>query len=47
MQFSFADYELDVARRELRGRGEPIAMEPQVFDLLVHFDITSDIDLNL
>src|SRR5436309_796617 len=36
MQFRFADHVLDVERRELRRRGEPIALEPQVFDLLVH-----------
>src|SRR6188474_1701970 len=36
MQFRFADYVLDVARRELRRGGDPIAMEPQVFDLLVY-----------
>ncbi len=36
MQFRFADHVLDVARRELRRSGESIALEPQVFDLLVH-----------
>jgi TolB-like protein len=36
MQFRFADHVLDVACRELRRSGEPIALEPQVFDLLVH-----------
>src|SRR6185369_9493898 len=36
MQFRFADHVLDVERRELKRRGEPIALEPQVFDLLVH-----------
>jgi DNA-binding winged helix-turn-helix (wHTH) protein len=36
MQFHFADHVLDVARRELRRSGGPIALEPQVFDLLVH-----------
>lgn len=36
MQFRFADHVLDVARRELRRGGEPVALEPQVFDLLVH-----------
>jgi TolB-like protein len=36
MQFRFADHVLDVACRELRRNGEPIALEPQVFDLLVH-----------
>ena len=36
MQFHFADHVLDVARRELRRRGESVTLEPQVFDLLVH-----------
>lgn len=36
MQFSFADYVLDVERRELLRGGEAVALEPQVFDLLVH-----------
>ncbi len=36
MQFGFADYVLDVARRELRRGSEPVALEPQVFDVLVH-----------
>ena len=36
MQFRFADYVLDTKRRELRRGSEPIAVEPQVFDLLVH-----------
>ena len=36
MQFRFGDHVLDVARRELRRGGEPITLEPQVFDLLVH-----------
>jgi TolB-like protein len=36
MQFRFADHLLDVARRELSRHGQPIALEPQVFDLLVH-----------
>jgi DNA-binding winged helix-turn-helix (wHTH) protein len=36
MQFRFADYVLDVERRELRRRGAPVDLEPQVFDLLVH-----------
>src|SRR4051812_5280687 len=36
MQFRFADHLLDVERRELSRRGEAIALEPQVFDLLVH-----------
>jgi DNA-binding winged helix-turn-helix (wHTH) protein len=36
MQFRFGDHVLDVARRELRRGDEPITLEPQVFDLLVH-----------
>src|SRR6266446_6198521 len=35
MQFCFDDHVLDLDRRELRRSGEPIALEPQVFDLLV------------
>ena len=36
MQFLFADHTLDTDRRELRRGSEPIAVEPQVFDLLVY-----------
>ena len=36
MQFRFADYMLDIKRRELLRGSDPIAVEPQVFDLLVH-----------
>ena len=36
MTFSFGDHELDVERRELRRSGERVALEPQVFDLLVY-----------
>jgi TolB-like protein len=36
VKFRFADHALDVARRELTLRGEPVDLEPQVFDLLVH-----------
>jgi hypothetical protein len=34
--FAFGDYLLDAGRRELRRGGEPVALEPQVFDLLVY-----------
>jgi adenylate cyclase len=34
--FSFDDYELEIEQRELRRGGEPVALEPQVFDLLVY-----------
>ena len=36
MQFRFADHVLDASRRELRCGDERIAVEPQVFDLLVY-----------
>ena len=36
MQFLFADHVLDTDRRELRRGGEGLAVEPQVFDLLVY-----------
>jgi len=36
VQFLFADHSLDPARRELRRGSEPIAVEPQVFDLLIY-----------
>jgi DNA-binding winged helix-turn-helix (wHTH) protein/TolB-like protein len=36
MRLTFDDYVLDVARRELWRGSEPIAVEPQVFDLLVY-----------
>jgi TolB-like protein/Flp pilus assembly protein TadD len=35
VQFVFADHTLDIDRRELRRGAEAIAVEPQVFDLLV------------
>lgn len=36
MQFLLDDHVLDTARRELRRGAEPVAVEPQVFDLLVY-----------
>jgi TolB-like protein len=36
VQFLFSDHTLDTNRRELCRRGEAIAVEPQVFDLLVY-----------
>src|SRR5258705_7202918 len=36
MQFHFGNHVLEVDRRELRRCSEPIAVEPQVFDLLVY-----------
>ena len=36
MQFLFADHTLDIDRRELLRGSAPIAVAPQVFDLLVY-----------
>lgn len=36
MEFRFSGHTLDIDRRELRRGPETIAIEPQVFDLLVH-----------
>ncbi len=36
MRYLFGDYSLDCGRRELHSGSAPIAMEPQVFDLLVY-----------
>ena len=36
MQYRFADHVLDVDRRELRHGANQVALEPQVFDLLVY-----------
>jgi TolB-like protein/DNA-binding winged helix-turn-helix (wHTH) protein/Flp pilus assembly protein TadD len=36
LNFRFADFEINVARRELRRAGAIVHTEPQVFDLLVH-----------
>ena len=36
MNFRFADFEINVARRELRRAGTVVHTEPQVFDLLVY-----------
>jgi TolB-like protein len=36
VQFLFDDHTLDIDRRELRRNSEPIAVEPQVFDLLLY-----------
>jgi DNA-binding winged helix-turn-helix (wHTH) protein len=36
MQLLFGGYSLDLDRRELRNDSDLVAMEPQVFDVLVH-----------
>jgi TolB-like protein len=36
VRFSFSDHALDTDRRELRRGSDPVAVEPQVFDLLIY-----------
>ena len=36
MQFFLPDHTLDTSRRELRRGSEAIAVEPQVFDVLIY-----------
>ena len=36
MPLRFGDYSLDAARRELKHRDTLVAVEPQVFDLLLY-----------
>jgi DNA-binding response OmpR family regulator len=36
MLYRFADYELDTQRRELRRAGQPVAIEPKVFEVLLY-----------
>jgi DNA-binding winged helix-turn-helix (wHTH) protein len=36
VEFSFGDHVLNLDRRELRRGAELVALEPQVFDLLVY-----------
>src|SRR5262245_52518307 len=36
VNFRFADFDIDLARQELRRAGAIVHVEPQVFDLLVH-----------
>jgi len=40
--FRFGDYEVDVRKRELRRRGEPVAVQPQTFSLIVFLIERSD-----
>jgi TolB-like protein len=42
VQYSFSDHALDTDRRELRRGSHPIAVEPQVFDLLVYLLLNRD-----
>jgi DNA-binding response OmpR family regulator len=36
MLYRFADYELDTQRRELRRAGQPVTIEPKVFEVLLY-----------
>jgi TolB-like protein len=36
LDFHFADFEIDMARQELRRSGVVVSIEPQVFDLLIY-----------
>jgi DNA-binding winged helix-turn-helix (wHTH) protein len=36
MIYRFDDYELDAQRRELRRAGQPVTIEPKVFEVLVY-----------
>jgi len=36
MKYRFAEFEIDLSQQELRRLGEPVHIEPQVFDLIVH-----------
>jgi len=36
MKYRFAEFEIDLNHQELRRLGEPVHIEPQVFDLIVH-----------
>jgi TolB-like protein len=42
VQYSFSDHALDTDRRELRRGSEAVAVEPQVFDLLVYLLLNRD-----
>lgn len=42
MPFSFGDYVLDPERRELTRGATPVAVGPQVFDLLLHLVVNRD-----
>ena len=42
MQLAFGDYVLDGGRRELRRGSEQVALEPQVFDVLLYLALNRD-----
>jgi DNA-binding winged helix-turn-helix (wHTH) protein len=40
--YRFGEYELDIARLQLRRDGEPVHVEPRAFDLLCHLVLHRD-----
>jgi TolB-like protein/DNA-binding winged helix-turn-helix (wHTH) protein len=36
IKYRFAEFEIDLSQQELRRLGQPVHIEPQVFDLIVH-----------
>ena len=42
MKYRFAEFEIDLGQQELRQFGEPVHIEPQVFDLIVHLVRNND-----
>ena len=40
--YRFSEYELDIARHQLRRAGEPVHVEPRAFDLLCHLVVHGD-----
>ena len=42
MKYRFAEFEIDLSQQELRRLGEPVHIEPQVFDLIVHLVRNND-----
>ena len=42
MKYRFAEFEIDLNQQELRRLGEPVHIEPQVFDLIVHLVRNND-----
>ena len=44
VRYAFEDYVIDSDRRELTRSAEPIAVGPQVFDLLLHLSELPQLD---
>src|SRR5215217_2870334 len=42
MKYRFAEFEIDLGQQELRRLSEPVHIEPQVFDLIVHLVRNND-----